>query len=343
MVTLPQRTTLSQIARAAGVSVPTVSKVINGRDDVAEATRLHVQAAIRALGYESPQQRRAQSHGPALVDLVIDRLNSAYSIEVMRGIIDLAGTEQVEIVISTVNSKQTRDEDSTQWARRLAAAGRRGLILVTSEIEPVQLEAFAAQGIAVVLIDPLSEYQDDVVTVGATNWAGGRTATEHLVALGHRRIAFLGGPATAECNRARLHGYHAALADAGIEPDERLVRTGDFDFETGVAGLVDLLDHETPFTAIFAASDAIARGVLAEALRRGIPVPERLSVVGFDGTYLGEQTIPRLTSVAQPLFAMGAAALRSVLRLSRGEPIDATHVELSTKLVLRDSTAPPQP
>ena len=337
-----QRATLRQVADAAGVSVPTASKVVNGRDDVAVSTRALVEGAIQSLGYESPQRRRAQSHGPALVDLVIDRLSSAYSVEVMRGIVDLASSEQVEIVISTMSPKRFVDVDGAAWGQRLSAAGRRGVILVTSAIGQPQLDSLAACGISVVLIDPLSATQDDVPTIGATNWAGGRSATEHLIGLGHRHIAFLGGPADAACNRARLHGYHAALADAGIEADARLVRSGDFTTETGVAGLASLLDAGglAP-TAIFAASDTIAIGVLAEAHRRGIVIPRDLSVVGFDGTTVGELAIPRLTSVAQPLFDMGAAALRSVLRLSRGERIDSSHVELATRLIVRESTAPP--
>lgn len=341
MVTHVRRITLRQIADAAGVSVPTASKVVNGRDDVAAVTRALVEKSIAALGYESPQRRRAQSNGPALVDLVIDKLNSAYSVEVMRGIVDLASTEQVEIVISTVSPKQLVDTDSAAWAGRLSAAGRRGLILVTSEIGQAQLDSFAACGISVVLIDPLSSTQGDVPTIGATNWAGGRAATRHLIELGHRHIAFLGGPEDAACSRARLHGYHAALADAGIEGESRLVRAGEFTTETGVAGLASLIQAGDAPTAIFAASDTIALGVLAEAHRRGIRVPQDLSVVGFDGTNIGELAVPRLTSVAQPLFDMGATALRSVLRLSRGERIDANHVELATQLIVRDSTAGP--
>lgn len=341
MVTPVRRITLRQIADAAGVSVPTASKVVNGRDDVAAATRALVEKSIDALGYQSPQRRRTQAHSPALVDLVIDKLNSAYSVEVMRGIVALASIEQVEIVISTVSPKQLADTDSTAWAKRLGAADRRGLILVTSDIGQTQLDSFAACGISVVLIDPLSSTQDDVPTIGATNWAGGQSATRHLIELGHRRIAFLGGPEHAACSRARLHGYHAALADAGIDADSGLVRSGEFATETGVVGLSSLLSTGVAPTAIFAASDSIALGVLAEAHRRGLRVPQDLSVVGFDGTSNGALAVPRLTSVAQPLFDMGASALRSVLRLSRGERIDANHIEFETKLIVRESTAPP--
>lgn len=335
----PPKVTLGRVAAAAGVSVPTVSKVLNGRDDVAPATRTQVLRAIRELGYRSPKQRRSTGDGAALVDLVIDRLSSAYSMDVMRGIVDLAASEQVEIVISTISSKQTLEANGEQWAQRLKSTGRQGVILVTSEVDQAHLTSFADNGIPVVLVDPLGAPEESVPTVGATNWAGGKTAVEHLVDLGHRRIAYIGGPERAECNQARLHGYLAALMDAGIDRDSDLIHAGAFDFETGVRGLSAMLELPDRPSAIFAGSDTIALGVIAEAHRRGIAVPRELSVVGFDGTQICEQSVPRLTSVAQPLQEIGRAALRTLLRLSRGD-IDSAHVELATKLVVRDSTAP---
>ena len=339
MPEFPSKVTLADIAKAADVSVPTVSKVLNGRDDVADATRRRVQRAVRDLRYESPQQKRTKSSGPALVDLVIDRLTSAYSVEVMRGIIDLAATEQVEIVISTINSRQARDADAQQWADRLSATGRRGLILVTSEVDANLFSSFKHHGISVVLVDPLGTPSNLVATVGATNWAGGKAAVEHLIGLGHRRIAYLGGPERAECNQARLHGYVAALMDAGIDVDTALIRSGDFRTDSGVQEFAALLDSGQRPSAVFAGSDTIALGVMAEAHRRGIRIPHDLSIVGFDGTQLTEQSVPRLTSVAQPLHEIGRAALRTVLRLSRGEHPEVPHVELATQLVVRDSTS----
>lgn len=334
--------TLASVAELAGVSAPTVSKVINGRDDVAEGTRGRVQQALTQLGYESPVQRRLRTTAPALVDLVFDGLNTSYSLAILTGIIDSAGTENVEVVLSTVTPKKLKSTNHLEWSARLADSGRRGIILVTSEVTGQQLEAFERRNIPVAVIDPLNPpRQSGFVSIGATNWAGGKAAAEHLIELGHRRIGFVGGPEAAECSVARLHGYLAALRAHGIEvPDEYIV-SGNFNRESGVRGARSLLSLPEPPTAIFAASDLTALGVLDEARRRGIQVPDDLSLVGFDGTDITEQSVPRLTSVSQPLQEMGRSALRSILRLSEGEEIESLHVEFATALVVRDSTAPP--
>jgi LacI family transcriptional regulator len=333
---------LATVAALAGVSAPTVSKVINGRDDVAADTRARVQAALKELGYESPVQRRARSTGPAMVDLVIDGINNAYSLEILTGILDYAGGEGVEIVLSSVTPGKLHNANHEEWSQRMVESGRKGLILVTSEVTAKQLESFERRGIPVVVIDPLNPPHSGFVSVGATNWAGGKAAAEHLIGQGHRRIAFLGGPDAAECSVARLHGYLAALMSHGIPSNPEYVLAGTFQRDFGVAGAKQLLSLPEPPTAIFAGNDVVAMGVLDEARRRHVRVPEDLSVVGFDGTALAEQMLPRLTTVAQPLKEMGRAALRSVLRLANGEVLDSRHVELATELVIRDSTAPPR-
>lgn len=334
------KVTLARVADRAGVSIPTVSKVLNGRDDVAERTRRRVWQAAKELGYASPKQQRSAPPDTVMIDLVINRLESAYSIEVLRGVVDMAAQEQAEIVVSTGRSKETYQSDGQRWAQRLASSGRRGLILVTSEVDPAQLDSFVRQGVPVVLIDPLNEPQGAIPTVGATNWSGGKAAAEHLLALGHRRIAYIGGPEHAECNQARLHGYMAAMMGRGIDIDPRLIHSGSFEPETGAAGLRALLKEPSPPSAIFAGSDTIALGVIGEAYRQRILVPNNLSVVGFDGTAVVEQSVPQLTSVAQPMQEIGRTALRMVLQLARGEAIDSDHVELATHLVIRGSTAP---
>lgn len=333
---------LATVAALAGVSAPTVSKVINGRDDVAADTRARVQAALAKLGYESPVQRRARSTGPTMVDLVIDAMNTQYSLEVLTGILDYAAAEDVDVVVGNVKPSKLHQANHEEWAQRMLESGRKGLILVTSEVTTKQLESFSRRDIPVVVIDPLNPPRNGYISVGATNWAGGKAATEHLTGLGHRRIAFLGGPMAAECSVARLHGYLAALMGSGITSRPEYILPGEFNQASGVAGTRQLLDLEEPPTAIFAASDAMALGVLDEARRQGLRVPDDLSLVGFDGTPLTEQTLPRLTSVAQPLQEMGRAALRAVLRLAKGETLDSPHMELATELVIRDSTAPPR-
>ncbi|AWB86549.1 LacI family DNA-binding transcriptional regulator [Mycetocola zhujimingii] len=331
---------LATVAELAGVSAPTVSKVINGRDDVAEATRVRVQAALDQVGYRSPSQRRIRSTGPAMVDLVIGVHDGAYSMEVLRGILDYAVTVDVDVVVSSHTPNKLSRVDHEEWAQRMKESGRTGIIFVTSQVSSDQVRAFSQRGIAVVVIDPLNPPPPGgYASVGATNWAGGKAATEHLLSLGHERVAFLGGPVAAECSIARLHGYLAALMSRGIASRADYVFDGGFNRETGVAATRAVLDLAEPPTAIFAASDTIALGVLEVARERGLRVPDDLSLVGFDSTPLAEQTLPRLTSVAQPLQEMGRAALRGVLRLARGEQLDSAHTELATELVVRDSTA----
>ena len=333
---------LATVAALAGVSAPTVSKVINGRDDVAESTRLRVQAALAELGYESPMQRRARSTGPDMVDLVIDGMATQYSMEILTGILDYAAAEAVDVVVGSVTPAKLQMANHEEWAQRMIESGRKGLILVTSEMTTRQLDSFAQRNIPVVVIDPLNPPRQGFSSVGATNWAGGKEATEHLLSLGHTRIAFLGGPNAAECSVARLHGYLAALMGHGIKQRPEYILTGGFTKTFGAEGTRQLLALDEPPTAIFAASDATALGVLEEARQHGLRVPDDLSLVGFDGTPLTEQTLPRLTSVAQPLQEMGRAALRAVLRLVKGEELDSAHMELATELVIRDSTAPPR-
>lgn len=338
----PTKPTLAAVAREAGVSTPTVSKVVNGREDVAAGTRARVLAALEQTGYQSPVQRKSAHDGPAMVEVVFDSLNSAYAVEVLNGVLEHAAAADVEVLLNVTGQQPASALSPEQRAQRMLDEGRSGMIVVTSAFGAAQLDAFHRRRIPVVVIDPLNPPPGDVVSVGASNWAGGKAATAHLLELGHRRIAYLGGPETAECNQARLHGYMAALTASGVPVEERYIIPGIFRSEHGVRGMKALLMLDGRPTAIFAASDSIAMGVLAEARRQGIRIPEDMSLVGFDGTHQAEESVPPLTSVSQPLQEMGRAALRFVLRQARGDVLDSRRVELATRLVIRESTAPPR-
>jgi LacI family transcriptional regulator len=337
------RPTLAAVARQAGVSSPTVSKVVNGRGDVSPDTRAKVLAALEEAGYRSPVQRRTTTAARTVVEVVFDAMKSAYNVEILQGVLEGADAAGVEVMLSVTSLMTLPHSSPEQRAQRMVDEGRAGLIVVTSAFSSAQLGAFRRRRIPVVVIDPLNPPPTDVVSVGATNWAGGKAATEHLLELGHRRIAYVGGPEAAECNQARLHGYMAALMAQGLNFEPDYVLMGNFRTAHGVAGLKALLALEEPPTAVFAGSDSIAMGVLAEARRNGLSVPEDLSVVGFDGTYQAEESIPALTSVTQPLQEMGRAALRALLRQVNGEALDSQRVELATQLVERESTAAPRP
>ncbi len=204
-----------------------------------------------------------------------------------------------------------------------------------------QLAALGRAGVHLVVIDPLELPNVDVTSVGSTNFVGGLSAAQHLLDLGHRRIAYLGGHPRAACNQARMSGFRAALERADVDVPADYVRSSHFMYADGLLGGAALLDLPVPPTAIFAASDEIAVGVMEAARARGLGIPEDLSIVGFDDTQLARMSSPPLTTVRQPLAEMGQVAVRTALRLIDGEPIDSHHVELATELVVRGSAGKP--
>ncbi|MFD0313082.1 LacI family DNA-binding transcriptional regulator [Streptomyces flavalbus] len=329
-----RRTTLADIAQAAGVSVATVSKVVNGRGEVAPRTRARVQALLDQHDYLAPVVRHTEAPGGPTIEVQFKGGLKSYVAETLEGIMDSAARAGAAVAVSKASG-------APHWARDLAAAGRRAVIAVTSVYTAAHLRELARAGLPLVVLDPLHLPDRRVNSVGATNFAGGLAATRHLLALGHRRIAYLGGPASAVCNQARLHGYRAAMEAEGVPVPDGYVLPGEFTYDTGLRGAAALLDAAEPPTAVFSGNDEIALGVIEAARARGLRVPQDLSVVGFDDTDLARMASPPLTTVRQPLREMGGAALRTALRLANGEKVESHHVELATELVVRTSTAPP--
>ncbi|WP_246079835.1 LacI family DNA-binding transcriptional regulator [Nonomuraea mesophila] len=318
-----RRATLATVAAAAGVSVATVSKVLNGRSDVAPATRALVRDLLHEHGYVPPRRGPAQ---PATVEVRADELGS-YESEIMKGTIEAGAAVGVSVVVTKRNAGPL---DVT--------AGHRALISLFEEPPPAQLAALTRAGLPVVVVDPLYLPSALVTSVGPTNFAGGMSATQHLLSLGHRRIAYLGGPATAASNQARMHGYRAAMEAADVPVLPGYVVTPGYCYRDGVQGGAALLGLSPAPTAVFAACDEAALGAIHAARARGLRVPEDLSVVGFDDTEVAYMSSPQLTTVRQPLREMGGVALRTALRLAAGEEIDSPHVELATELVVRESS-----
>lgn len=329
-----RKVTITAIAQAAGVSVPTVSRVVNGRSDVAPETRAKVEDLLRQHGY----RRRTSAPGDraALLDLVFNDLDSPWAVEIIRGVEDVAHAAGVGTVVSAIHG---RAGSARQWMKNLRDRASDGVILVTSVLEPVLHEELRRLNVPIVVVDPAGSPTLEAPTVGATNWAGGMAATEHLLSLGHRRIGFIAGPPRLLCSRARLDGYRAALEGAGIPVDDALIVPGDFYHASGSTGASALLDLRKPPTAVFAASDQMALGAIEALRRRGLRVPEDMSVVGFDDLPEVRWLSPPLTTVRQPLTEMGKVAARTVLRLARGEELDSPRLELATELVVRASTA----
>ena len=330
----PERVTMAAIAAAADVSVPTVSKVLNGRADVAAETRVRVESALGQLGYARGPRRKSQ---PArLIDLVCTEL-SPWATEIIRGASTAALAAKSRIAVTAVGN----DADVDNWLKSLAASRTDGVILVLMELSAAHRRRLASLQVPVVIVDPVGQPDAEVLSIGAANWAGGLAATEHLLELGHRRIGTITGSPAVLCSQARLDGYRAALERAGIPLDAALVRPGDFHYESALAAASQLLRLPDPPTAIFAASDVQAMGVYEAARQHGLRLPEDLSVVGFDDVPMAQWVPPPLTTLRQPLAEMATLATRTLLE---GDSMGfQNRVELATTLVVRSSTQPPRP
>jgi DNA-binding LacI/PurR family transcriptional regulator len=332
-------TTMRDVAAAAGVSLPTVSKVVNGRSDVSKQTRARVERAIEESGYVTrTPTRRPGAGGSRLVDLVVYDLESAYSLEVIRGVEEELEEAGLSVVVSAVHGEQQR---ARKWVESLRARSTTGAILVLWNTDLSELAALRALRIPLVVLDPWGVPDPDMASVGATNFQGAYEAVEHLVALGHRRVAFIGGSPTLPASRARQGGYRAALESRGVEVDPDLIADGNFLIDGGYEQGLRLLAPANRPTAIFAGTDMQAMGVYRAARELGLRIPEDLSVVGFDDVPIADLASPGLTTVRQPLAEMGAVAARQLVQIRNGEQLKTLRVELATSLVVRESTSPP--
>ncbi|MGW2721303.1 LacI family DNA-binding transcriptional regulator [Streptomyces sp. NPDC001492] len=329
---------MTEIARRAGASVPTVSRVVNGRSDVSPQTRARVENLLLRYGHR--RRAAASLTGAALLDLVFHDLDSPWAVEIIRDVEEAAHACGVGTVVSAIHG---RLGDARKWMRNLRARASDGVILVTSALEPVLHEELRAFGVPLVVVDPAGSPALGVPTIGAANWSGGTAATGHLLSLGHRRIGLIAGPPRLLCSRARFDGHRAALEGAGPSVDESLVVPGDFHPESGFTGCDTLLDLPEPPTAVFAAGDQMTLGAIEALRRRGLRVPQDMSLVGFDDLPEVRWSAPPLTTVRRPLAEMGKPAVGTVLRLARGDQPGSPRVELGTELVVRSSTAPPAP
>ncbi|MFC6085932.1 LacI family DNA-binding transcriptional regulator, partial [Sphaerisporangium aureirubrum] len=327
------RVTIAMVAREAGVSVPTVSKVLNGRDAVGPETRRRVQDALNSTGYQ--RRARSEPRKVGLVDFVITELDTAWACELLRGAEQEAYRLGTRLVLTVTHDRQ---DNPREWLRALTSRPTDGVVLVGSSTKHVAVTRLRTIEAPFVVIDQFGGYDPDIPTIGATNWAGGFTATEHLIELGHRRIGVITGPHDVRCSLERLDGYRAALRRAGLPVDENLVQQGDFYAGGGRRGTAALLDLADPPTAVFAGSDQQASGVYEEAHARGLRIPDDLSVVGFDDTEVCEWMSPRLTTVRQPLAQMAVLAVRNVLEQAHPPGEQPLRLELSTSLVTREST-----
>ncbi|MGP1675201.1 MAG: LacI family DNA-binding transcriptional regulator, partial [Candidatus Limnocylindrales bacterium] len=329
------RTTIAFIAKRTGVSVPTVSKVINGRSDVSSETRRRVEAAIAEHGYQRTPRTVGRS---SLIEVIFHELETEWALEIVRGVERVAGRHHLAAVLSEMQGRRTPGRG---WIEGVLARRPVGVIAVFSDLSATIREQLRTRGVPLVILDPTGEPLHDTPSIGAMNWNGGLTATRHLIGLGHRRIAVIGGPAGILCSRARMDGFRAAMDEAGVPIDASLLSHGEFQVDEGIATGRGLLTRSDRPTAIITGNDLQALGVYQAAREARLHIPEDVSVVGFDDLPVARWVGPPLTTVRQPLIEMAEAAAELVLALGRGEEPAQLRIELATELIIRESTAAP--
>jgi len=335
--------TIHEVARRAGVSPMTVSRVINGNSNVRDTTRETVMRAVRELNYTpNPAARSLAAAQGTRIALIYTNPSGAYLSELLVGALAGVSRTAAQLVLDTWDNVSPAAERAA--ARKLAKSVA-GVILPPPlcESKAILSELVAAK-VPVVAIAS-GRFQANISCVRIDDFRASREMTEHLLGFGHTRIGYIKGNPNQTASALRYEGFQAALAEAGLAVDTSLVQQGYFTYRSGLEAAEKLLNRKRPPTAIFASNDDMAAAAISVAHRRGLEVPRDLSVVGFDDTPIATTVWPELTTVRQPIASMAESSIELLLRSIRQRPgetrIVVDHV-VAHELVKRDSVAPPR-
>lgn len=330
--------TIQDVAKTAGVSVSTVSRVLNGKADVALETLEKVQNIVHDLGYTSSLAARGmRSHRTNVIGLIMPDVASPYCHVIMRGVDQAIAQLDKDLLIYTSGSghKENNAERERSYVALLNGGIADGVIVVTPTATDFPTHA------PVVIIDPNNE-SPDFPAVFSTNREGALAAMNYLTGLGHRHIGYITGRMELVSTNQRLLGYKDGLCAAGIPVDEELIETGDYTTEKALLCARKLLSLRNRPTAIFAANDMSAIGVYQAAKEAGLCIPQDLSVVGFDNLIESVYVNPALTTVDQFMEEMGTVATKMIVKLVSDEKLKCKQHIIQTKLIIRDSCSPPR-
>ncbi len=324
---MAEKLTIHDIARLAGVSNATVSRVLNNKPDVNAETRERVLRIVNEQNF-SPSIAAAGLAGKRnrLIAVLVPSLSWPFISEMMRGVAESAEARSYEIVLYTILGEQDRTD---VIKRILATKLTSGLLAIQVGQSSDYLTHLYEQGFPVTIIsDQVQPTKAPWISVD--NYTGALEATRHLIRLGHKRIAHIHGPKNFLSSFERYNGYQAALQEVGISPDPELVVYGDFTPIGGRQGANQLFSLAERPTAIFAASDFMAYGVVAVAERYGLRIPQDIALVGFDDMATSAHFIPALTTVRQPFYEMGQQGMQMLLSLMEGSRADEERFETFT-------------
>ena len=335
------RVTIAQVAETANVSKMTVSRVLNEQPGVSGETRQRILDTITTLGYVANPAARTLRGASKILGLVVPNLTSFYMGEVISGIARAA--EQLDYGLMLYMQGEAHHMSRTTYYASLLSNGMAdGAVMIVPYDYEVLVREFKDHNLSYVLIDHHDNSNDDPA-ITATNRKGLLEAMRHLLALGHRRIGFITGRMGLGCSQERLEGYREALAEVGLPYDAQYICEGDFEQPTGFAQAQRLLRLQPRPTAIVASNDVMAFGVMEAIKECGLRVATDVSVIGFDDIPMASQVFPRLTTVRQPMAAMGVAAVELLVTMLQGRMPIALRRELATELIIRESTAKASP
>jgi LacI family transcriptional regulator len=334
---MAKSTTITEVAKLAGVSVITASRAIRGVGPVADATREKVLKAAEQINYTPDLlAQRMRGGSSKLIGVFIRGFGSAVLHDLITSINEEArGLGYDLLIFNAENFDVPGRAPTSEMMRKLCD----GLLLILPDTNDSILGKLERAKSPCVLINFAGRDIDIPVVVGA-NRAGARQAVEHLIELGHERIAFIAGTAHTGQSAERQRGYEEALAAAGLALRPEYIGQGEFTYPTGHRAARKLFALEEPPTAVFAANDAMAFGVIDAAVEHGLSVPADLSVVGYDDIMEASYLSPKLTTLRQPLAEIGARAVRELANAIKGKGSAAARVELPSKFIIRGSTGP---
>jgi LacI family transcriptional regulator len=333
-----EKMTIRRIARLAGVSAATVSRVLNDRPDVSPETREAVLRHLRSHHFSTNRSARSLAGGrTGLIGVTTPNLHAEYFRLLMSGAAEALYEQDMRSVVCPTLHQHDRE---VSLLDRLMHGTTDGAILLLPEESSDELVALREQDYPFVVLDPGTPLDDRIPVVSAAHWSGARAAVSHLIALGHRRIAAITGQSHWTASIDRLAGYHAALGAAGILAPPEYICKADFLIDGGYRAAQELLALPNRPTAIFAFNDNMAIGAMRAAQEGGLCIPHDLSLVGFDDSSGATLVSPQLTTVSQPLQEMGRVAVSLLVRLLERQRVQTLRMELATKLIVRGSSGP---
>lgn len=323
--------TIQDVAKTAGVSVSTVSRVLNGKVDVARETHDRILSIIDDLGFATNLAARSmRSQKKDLIGLIMPDIAYPFAIEVMKGVNQAIAESEFDLLVYTTGDvrKSGRASSEKKYVSLLTNSISDGVIIVAPVAIDFNVDA------PIVSIDPVMS-NPNYPSVHATNYQGALDAMQYLLELGHRRIGFITGRPELESTNRRLMGYKQALKQAGIPIEEALIAPGDYTTASGVKCARELLALENRPTAIFASNDQMSMGVFQVAQELGLRIPEDFSLIGFDN--IAESKYLGLTTVDQFIFEMGYVATQMLIKIINGIPLEDQTYKMQTRLVVRNS------